>query len=752
MAGNSFGGTIKLTGESDYRKALKDITSDMRLMSSEMKVMATSTDASGKSSDQDRAKKEALSKAISEQRDRLTDLNKALQASVAENGAGSDASKRLQTQVNNATAQLNKMETQLNGTGKETNKLGTEMDGTGKKASIFGDVLKANLASEAIIFGAKKIGEGIVAIGKGLASMVGESIKAFADYEQLVGGVDTLFKDSSAKVQSYADDAYKTAGLSANAYMAQVTSFSATLLQGLGGDTAKASEYADKAIVDMSDNANKMGTDISLIQNAYQGFAKDNYTMLDNLKLGYGGTASEMARLVNDSGVMGSSFKATAENVKDIPFDQLIEALHKTQENLGITGTTAKEASSTISGSFNSVKASWENVLASFGGGANDEIAEAIDGLIESATNLATNVVAILPNVVDGIGQLATALIEQIPAIITTLLPPLMTAITNLVQSIITIIPQLIPVVVTLLTTLVNAIITNLPLLITAGIQLLLGLVTGITQAIPTLIPALVTAITTIVQTLLDNLPAIIKAGIELLVALIKGLAEALPKLIEMIPTIITTIIQILTKPEMIKMLLKASLDIIIALAKGLIQAIPEIVKAIPQIIGAIVGGLGSVVGTLLEMGGQMLTGLVNGFKNGIARAKDAIISGVKNILGGVAKFLGINSPSRYMRDHFGKHMASGIGVGFEDEMGDVAKSMNKVLADTLPSSIDTDIGLNASGLSSSIAKSSSLANTLSPENLVGAIQDAFKSVKIELDDKPLGSFVTQTVEGAVYG
>lgn len=203
----------------------------------------------------------------------------------------------------------------------------------------------------------------IIATGAAAATGVGMAVKAFANYEQLVGGVETLFKDSSGQLMKYANGAYKTAGLSANQYMEQATSFSATLLQGLKGDTEAAVKYADMAITDMSDNANKMGTDIGLIQNAYQGFAKDNYTMLDNLKLGYGGTATEMARLVNESGVMGKSFKATAENVKDIPFDKLITAIHQTQKEMGITGTTAKEASETISGSWKSVKSSFENVL-----------------------------------------------------------------------------------------------------------------------------------------------------------------------------------------------------------------------------------------------------------------------------------------------------------------------------------------------------------------------------------------------------
>lgn len=235
-----------------------------------------------------------------------------------------------------------------------------------------------------------------------IVTAVTASVKQFANLEQSIGGVETLFKNSADTVIENAERAYKAAGVDANSYMEQVTSFSATLLQGLGGDTEKAAEYADKAITDMSDNANKMGTNISLIQNAYQGFAKDNYTMLDNLKLGYGGTAGEMARLVNESGVTNGEFEATAENVKDIPFDTLIEAIHATQENLGITGTTAKEAAETVSGSFQMAKSSVLNFLQQLGnpGADMDKFA---DEMIKSIGVFVQNVKRVLLTIWDNL-------------------------------------------------------------------------------------------------------------------------------------------------------------------------------------------------------------------------------------------------------------------------------------------------------------------------------------------------------------
>lgn len=254
------------------------------------------------------------------------------------------------------------------------------------------------------------VGDSMMKVGAGMTAgftlpvvgAIGGVVKSFASLEQAVGGIETMFKGSADTVIKNSETAYKRAGVSGVKYMEQVTSFSASLLQGLGGDTAQAAKYADMAIVDMSDNANKFGTNISDIQNAYQGFAKDNYTMLDNLKLGYGGTQEEMARLVNESGVMGDSFKATAKNVKDIPFDKLIQAIHVTQERLGVTGTTAKEASETVSGSFEAMKASAQNLVAGLGQ-KNADIKGLMQNLKDTIINFKNNIVRVLGTIWDNL-------------------------------------------------------------------------------------------------------------------------------------------------------------------------------------------------------------------------------------------------------------------------------------------------------------------------------------------------------------
>lgn len=774
---NSFGGSIKLTGESEYRKALRAINSDLRLYQAEMKAVASSTDTSTAAQKAKKEQLDRLSKSLSEQKEEVERLSKAYQRSVKETGATSEASKSLQTQLFNATTRVNKMESELDKAKKGLKDTGDGFDDAGKKASIFGDVLKANLASEAVIGGLKLLANGVKQVAGAFTGLVKESVKSYAEFEQLKGGVETLFGAGGASIDEYAKSvgksvdevkgkynelmsgqdtvmknargAFKTAGMSANQYMETVTSFSATLLQGLGGDTVKAAAYADKAVVAMSDNANKMGTSIESIQYAYQGFAKQNYTMLDNLKLGYGGTASEMARLINDSGVMGESFKATAENVKNIPFDKLIDAIQVTQDKMGITGTTAKEASQTISGSFNSTQAAWENLATSFAEGSDETIKNALNGLIESGTNLVTNVMNILPAVLEGIATMVAEVANKLPELLNKFLPVVLDLVQKLLDALIGLVPQLIPLAVNLINTLATALIQNLPAIINAGIEIIIGLVKGIADSIPKLIPMMIEAIKTIVDNLLKNLPKIIETGIQLLVALIEGLADALPQLIAMLPKIITTVVEVLTRPDMIAKLIKASFTVMIALARGLINSIGEVVKAVPQIIGAFVNGIGGAIGGIVQAGGDMVKGLWNGISNATGWILGKIKDFGQSVLNGIKSFFGIKSPSRLFRDEVGKNLAEGIGVGFEQNMDDVTKQMQNAL----PTKFDTDVELSTSaGLNSLTAEAGSLAGNIgSFDTMVMAFQEAMKNVKIELDDRKLGDFVVGKVEGAIY-
>lgn len=332
------------------------------------------------------------------------------------------------------------------------------------------------------------------------AGIVTASVNARGEIEQQIGGVETLFKDSADTVIKNAENAYKTAGMSAADYMQTVTSFSASLLQGLGGDTAKAADVADMALTDMSDNANKFGTSMEAIQNAYQGFAKQNYTMLDNLKLGYGGTKTEMERLLSDAQKL-TGIKYDISNLSDV-----YNAIHVIQEELGVTGTTAKEASSTLQGSFASMKASWNNFLS----GAGD-----LSQVVDTATDVVENIVRIVSEAVPDIIESITEALPQLLQLGANILEQLINGIT-------TQLPTLMNSAVDILNTLVRMLLENLPQLLEVGMQVIVQLVQGITQMLPELIPMAVNCIITLVETLINNLDMMIDAGIELIIALIE--------------------------------------------------------------------------------------------------------------------------------------------------------------------------------------------------------------------------------------
>ena len=539
---------------------------------------------------------------------------------------------------------------------------------------------------------------GLAAAGTAVAGLATAAVKGYADYEQLAGGVETLFKQSSDMVLEYANNAYKTAGLSANQYMDTVTSFSASLLQGLGGNTEAAAKYADMAVTDMADNANKMGTSMSMIQDAYQGFAKDNYTMLDNLKLGYGGTQSEMARLINDSGVMGDSFKATAENVKDIPFDKLIEGIHKTQERMGITGTTAKEASETISGSFTTMKSAWDNLVA---GISNEDLDfdKLIDDFVKSIGTFGKNVIPTFRKALGGIvmlvEELAPLLIEQIPILFNELFPSILSAAVQLTLQLVAMLPQLIQ-------TIFNALVQVLPTLIQALVQLL-----------PQILIAVANLVLTIVQELTkpETLTLLLNGAIQLFLAIVQAWPQIMEALVQVMPTLINNLVTFLTDPTNIKMLIKASIQLFLAL-----------VKAVPQIIGALFGAFGNLIGNLWNR----LAGLFSSFAGNFGRAvgqvfKNAIngvlgfiegfINGpidlINGAIGAINKIPGVNI-GRLGRVHIPRMYTGGIvepggriiraGDGGEDEWV-VPESKMASLVDKIGGSAGQNITINISGV-----------------------------------------------------
>lgn len=458
-------------------------------------------------------------------------------------------------------------------------------------------------------------------IGAALGAGLAKSIKTGANLEQAIGGIETLFKDSADEMIKNADNAFKTAGISANQYMEQATSFSASLLQSLDGDTQKAAKAADQAIIDMSDNANKMGTNIQDIQNAYQGFAKQNYTMLDNLKLGYGGTKTEMERLLADAEKI-SGQKYDINNLSDV-----YEAIHVIQEEMDITGTTSKEAASTLSGSFSSMKAAAENFLGDLALGRN--VGPAMVDLAESAGTF------LFDNLIPAVGRVFAYLPQAISALIQTGLPSFMASgsemVTGLVSGIQTAGPQLAKRIPELVQQGMDAISQNLPNIMAKGRDMIVGLVQGITSNLPAFIDAVANIASKIPDFLKQNQPKIAAEGGKLIGQLAVGLIKNLPKIIVAVAKLGLTIISTILKN--IPAMLKTGKTLVFNFAKGLGGAALAAVKSAAK---KIVTGLISPISTI----GGKIKGYVDKVKSlmsfsGLASKVRGIWNSVKSAITG---------------------------------------------------------------------------------------------------------------------
>lgn len=473
------GPKIGIDGEKEFRDALKSMGQQLKTLGTEMKAVTSAFDVDNNSQKKLASQSDILSRQLEVQQQRITEIQKALDYARQNYAENSNEVQRWQQSLNNATADLNNTKKQLNDLEHGVDDVGDAMDDVGQKTLSLGDILKANLLSDAIMAGIK-------AVASGIKSLISGAIEGYGEYEQLVGGVETLFGSSANTVIKNAENAYKTAGLSANAYMETVTSFSASLLQSMGNDTEAAAKKADQALTDMSDNANKMGSDMKSIQNAYQGFAKQNYTMLDNLKLGYGGTKEEMQRLIDDANALNAA-QGNYTNYSIESYADIVDAIHTVQTEMGITGTTALEASTTIEGSIGAMKAAYQNFVTGLGD-QNADIGALTEQLIESAGTVAENVLPVIENVVESIVK---AVQEQGPEMITKF---------------------------------VAYATEKLPDILKLGLQLVLSLVKGLAQNLPQLVQGTLKMVDTIVKAFVNSLPDIIEVGKDIVRGVWEGI------------------------------------------------------------------------------------------------------------------------------------------------------------------------------------------------------------------------------------
>lgn len=660
------------------------------------------------------------------------------------------------------------------------------IDDVGKKTSSLGSKVSKGLGVTA-----KVVGAAVSAAAGGVAALTTAATKSYGDYEQLVGGVETLFKDSQDVVMEYANNAYKTAGLSANEYMRTVTSFSASLLQSLGGDTAAAADRANLAITDMSDNANKMGTDMTAIQDAYQGFAKQNYTMLDNLKLGYGGTKEEMQRLIDDANALNAA-QGNLTNYSIDSYADIVSAIHDVQTEMGITGTTAKEASTTIQGSISAMKSAWKNLVIGIADD-NQDFDNLVSNFVDSAVTAGSNliprietsikgiaklvssasqsivplavdtIVNALPDVVSAgaslIGSLANGIIQSLPTLVASagdiilelidgvtskaggIVSSGATIVTNIADSISKFAVKLIPAVTALSYTLAKELSdpSTLSSITGAALEIIVSLVDGFMNALPIVIQSAPVIIGNLVAGLIVMLPQIIDAGIEILMSLVNGILDSIPSLVAAIPTITMAIVNgILANLDEI---ILAAIQITLSIAMGMIEAIPNMITQLPRIFMAIVNAFKGF--SWSGIGHDLLTGIWNGINDKVAWLKgkvQGVVNKIKSWFTGKDGF-DEHSPSKWSKKVFRYVMdggVNGIDAGMPGMMSAVSSAVDSIKS-----------GFDVGTVNASAAASGSTQN-----NIRAAIHDEISKIGVYLDGNTLVGGISDRVNqglGSIY-
>lgn len=530
--------------------------------------------------------------------------------------------------------------------------------------------------------------------------MTKKSVEAYAEYEQLSGGVKKLYQGAADELMNYANNAYKTSGMSANQYMEQATSFSAALINSLDGDFSAAAKQTDVAMRAISDNFNTFGGDIQNVQNAFQGFAKQQYNMLDNLKLGYGGTKTEMARLIEDANEYAKSIGMAGDLSMD-SFSDIVTAIDLIQQKQGIAGTTAKEAATTIEGSLNMTKAAWENLVAGFAN-PDADVGKLMDNLVTAIVGenegegLLNQVIPAVQRALDGIGQLieksAPILMEQLPPLIDEMLPALISAATTLVAGLVGALPSILQVLVSqmpmVVETLATALISALPMLAETAPQIVMVLAQGIAESLPTLIPAMVQAVMTMVQTLLGNSDQLVQAAIALIVALAEGISETIPVVAQKAPLIIKALVKALLSSG--KQLLQTGMTVINTFASGLWKSFASIPSKASAKARAIASSIKSGLGNLRSIGSNLISGLWGGIKARFDSVIDKVKALASRLPKAVKKVLGIASPSKVFME-VGKWIPAGLALGIERNLRAVEKASSALSDATAidPSSLD---------------------------------------------------------------
>lgn len=581
-------------------------------------------------------------------------------------------------------------------------KFDTKIDESGFSAGInkLGGIAKGGLA----VLG------GLIA---GFGAVTKSALDSVASLEQNIGGVQTLFKESADAVITNAERAYETAGMSANTYMSTVTSFSASLLQSLGGDTVKAAQYADRAIIDMADNANKMGSSMESIQNAYQGFAKQNYTMLDNLKLGYGGTKTEMQRLIKDAAKMKDVQKELGITVdaSSMSFGNIVNAISVMQKSMGIAGTTAEEAATTIEGSMNSAKAAWDNFL-----NGSVSVDDFVDSVVTAGTVIAENLgqivprlLATIPGVIKGLGaNLVSYILESAPA--------MSSAGMELVTSLSDSLEENIPVVteqgIEIIESLASNLTENVPVITEQGAEIISGLASGLIESIPAVAELGIEIITSLVSSLTDNIPVLMQTGMELLSVLVNGILNSLPSMISSAGECINSFISgiLLALPSIIN----SGSTLLDSLINGITTNLPFVVQSamtvINEFVNSIVINLPSILSAGVELLLSFVDGIIDSLPTLVSSALEAVTSFIETVVSNLPQIL-----------ETGITLLGELAAGLIQAIPDLVGKVPEIVSSVIDAFMETDWDSVGSDIVSGIANGLSGA--------VGTIVDAAKGV-----------------------
>ena len=735
---SDIGPKISIDGEAQYRKQMQNIIQQAKTLESEMRAVTSAFDKNTSAQEKAAAKSDVLNRQIDVQKQKVDQLRAMVEKSAGMYGENATETLKWKQKLNDATASLNKMEKELRDTSEDMDDLGDntedsarkmqnlknktqgagqELDSAGKSAGSFGTTLKAILSSQIITAGVQMITDAARAMANALIELGKQSLEAYADYEQLSGGIQSLFSTTTKTYEEFvgdargsaaafaeaneeweksqaavsrimldADEAFRTASMSRNKYAEAATMFAAPLIDALEGDVAGAADLVNMALVDISDNVNRFGGEQENLLNAYKGFARGQYTLLDNLSLGYAGTAQGMAKLLNDSGVLGdklidltktNELTAQIEAAGGLP--TIIRAIHAKQEELNVAGTTLDEAATTITGSANMVSAAWENVKISMASGDSAMLTQDIDNLVSSVMTLAQNALPRIKEIIGGIGSLVSGLAptiaQELPVLLGDVLPDLVSSAIKLIEGVLdgvlvalpALLDQLLPMAVELLDTLL---VDVLPQVVTVALQLVQTLALGLAEAAPSLIPAAVEAVLMICDGLLgtEGAQLLIDAALALLLGLAEGIKLALPMIAEQAPIIVSELVNalILNLPA----IAEAGYKTILALYEGFLPMFPTVWSGI---LDMCVGIIDTIIGMdWLEIGEHLVLTIAEGAL-GVATA---LLTSVENVFSPSTKWI-----ERYIDNaqHWGVDFISGLIKGIRSMIGKLRDAVKDV-------------------------------------------------------------------------